>query len=300
MTLLTVPRRTYRRTAGVFFLAAALVALVGCGAADPTVRPLPTSPFSPYVALGDSYTAVSGIDAEVGDACLRSTTAYPNLVAEELGIADVTMAACGGATTANLSTTQYPLNRGRNEPQLDALDESTKLVTVGIGLNDEAYSTLTLVSCFLIKGKQQSTCAPYLARPDSELDDLVALIGRNVATAIDKIQAAAPNARVIFVGYPRLLAPQSDCDSQVPLAPKALERVRTSGKDVNETLKQVAREAGIDFVDMYAASAGHDVCSDDPWVSGQRAANGQAFPFHPFQGYHVAVAEKIAALLASP
>lgn len=274
--------------------------LSGCGKSDPpATRPTPTSAFSPYVALGDSYTAVSGTDASIGDACLRSPHAYPNLLAEDLGIGEVTNVACGGATTAALASTQYPLGKGRNDPQLDALSDQTKLVTVGIGLNDDAYSTLTLVSCFPVNGKEQSSCAPYLARPQSDLDNMVAQIGTNVAAGLKAIKKAAPNARIVFVGYPRLLADHSDCNSQVPLPKKALERVRTSGLDVNTTLKRVAKQAGVDFLDMYAASVGHDVCSKKPWVNGQRTLNGEAFAFHPFPAYHQAVAENLATLLTA-
>jgi len=282
------------------FIGLVLLAATGCADnGDAAGEPTPASPYSPYVAIGDSYTAVSGVDTSIGDPCLRSESAYPGLLASELKIADFVSVACGGATTANLTSTQYPLGKGRNEPQLDALSEQTKLVTVGIGLNDNAYSTLTLVSCFPVNGKEQSSCAPYLAQPQSYLDDLVATIGRNVADGLKAIKAAAPNARVIFIGYPRLLATNKDCDAQVPLPPKALERVRTSGVDVNTTLRRVAERAGVDFLDMYTASAGHDVCSKQPWVNGQLSADGQAFPFHPFPAYHEAVAAELVALLSS-
>lgn len=288
-------RRRHLALVGVVGIALGLSA---CGKSEgPTHRETPASAFSPYVALGDSYTAVSGTDASIGDACLRSENAYPMLLAADLGITDATSVACGGATTANLASTQYPLGKGRNDPQLGALSDATRLVTAGIGLNDNGYSTLTLVSCFPVNGKEQSSCAPYLARPQSDLDDMVAQIGVNVAAGLKSIKKAAPNARIVFVGYPRLLADKKDCDSQVPLPAKALERVRKSGLDVNTTLKRVAKQADVDFLDMYAASVGHDVCSKDPWVNGQRTLSGQAFPFHPFPAYHVAVAERLAALL---
>ena len=294
----TSTRRRSRRAAAAATLGIVLLGLTACGGSDDPVRPTPGgSPFSPYVALGDSYTAVSGTDTEVGDACLRSADAYPNLLAAKLGIEDVKNVSCGGATTGNLTSTQYPLGKGRNDPQLDALSDDTKLVTLGIGTNDEGYATLTLVSCFLINGREQSSCAPYLARPQSDLDELVATIGRNVADALDKIKEAAPNARVVLVGYPRMLPNDSSCKDEVPLPKAALERVRTSGKDVNTTLTEVAAKAGVDFLDMYAASTGHDVCSKDPWVNGQRTLVGEAYPFHPFPAYHVAVADKLAELL---
>ena len=82
------------------------------------------------------------------------------------------------------------------------------------------------------------------------------------------------------------------------LAKKAVDRVRDSGANVNSTLKRVAAKAGVEFVDMFAASEGHDVCSSDPWVNGFRTVAGEAYYFHPFPAYHEAVAAKLAALLA--
>lgn len=287
-------RRRYLAVATILGIA---LGLAGCASSAQPSHRSATSPFSPYVALGDSYTAVSGTDASIDDPCLRSDNAYPNLLASDMGITDFTSVACGGATTTNLTSTQYPLGKGRNDPQLKAIGAGTKLVTIGIGLNDEAYSTLTLISCFPVNGKEQSSCAPYLARPQSDLDAMVAQIGTNVAGALSAIKKAAPGARVVFIGYPRLLPDHSDCNAQVPLPKKALERVRNSGVAVNDTLKRVAKKAGVDFLDMYAASVGHDVCSAEPWVNGQRTLTGEAFPFHPFPAYHVAVAEKLAALL---
>lgn len=289
-----------RHVVAVAVLAVTLLGLAGCSSDpddQPTSTPTPPSPFSPYVALGDSYTAVSGTDAQFGDACLRSENAYPNLLAAKLGIADVRNVACGGARSENLRGTQYPSGKDRQDPQLDALSDQTKLVTIGIGLNDEDYSISTLVPCFLLNGREQKACAPFLALPQSDLDEVVATIGDNVTRDLDDIKKAAPNARIVFVGYPRLLPDGKACPSQIPLAAKAVDRVRASGKDVNATLKRVVEAAGVDFVDMYAASKGHDVCSKTPWINGQRTVVGEAFLFHPFPAYHEAVAEKLAALL---
>lgn len=281
-------------------LAVTLLGLAGCSSDpddQPTSTPTPPSPFSPYVALGDSYTAVSGTDAQFGDACLRSENAYPNLLAAKLGIADVRNVACGGARSENLRGTQYPSGKDRQDPQLDALSDQTKLVTVGIGLNDEDYLVRTLAPCYLLGGREQKACAPFLASPQFELDELVATIGDNVARDLEDIKEAAPNARIVFVGYPRLLPDGKACPSQVPLAARAVDRVRASGADVSRELKSVAKKADVDYLDMYAASEGHDVCSKQPWVNGQRTRVGEAFYFHPFPAYHEAVAEKLAALL---
>src|SRR5690606_34275109 len=60
-----------------------------------------------YVALGDSYASGLGTREYIddGSGCSRSDHAYPSLLADEIG-ADLTFAACSGATTADLVSSQ--------------------------------------------------------------------------------------------------------------------------------------------------------------------------------------------------
>ena len=49
---------------------------------------------------------------------------------------------------------------------------------------------------------------------------------------------------------------------------------------------------------MAAASEGHDICSDDPWINGRRKdRRTKAAPYHPMPAEQAAVAELILALL---
>ena len=36
------------------------------------------------------------------------------------------------------------------------------------------------------------------------------------------------------------------------------------------------------YVDLYALSRGHEVCSDEPWVNGRETDQARALAFHPF------------------
>jgi len=50
------------------------------------------------------------------------------------------------------------------------------------------------------------------------------------------------------------------------------------------------------YVDLWRVSAGHDICSADPWING---LSGQgAAPFHPFAVEQAAVAQQVAAALS--
>ena len=49
---------------------------------------------------------------------------------------------------------------------------------------------------------------------------------------------------------------------------------------------------------MHAASAGHDVCSDEPWVNGQTTVEGEALAYHPFAEGMEAVADEVVGALS--
>ena len=49
---------------------------------------------------------------------------------------------------------------------------------------------------------------------------------------------------------------------------------------------------------MRAASEGHEICSDDPWVNGRQTDQGRALAYHPFAEGQEAVADVVLELLA--
>ena len=93
------------------------------------------------------------------------------------------------------------------------------------------------------------------------------------------------------------LADDRGCPTALPLPDAAADRLRTVLRLVNSDLAEVARKQKVDFIDMYAASPGHELCSNDPWMAGERNVPGKALQFHPYTSYHRAVADKILALL---
>ncbi|MFL6106920.1 MAG: SGNH/GDSL hydrolase family protein [Marmoricola sp.] len=286
-------------------VALALVAVLAGTAAGCGKKELPPPPEegNQYVGLGDSFTAVAGY-GPFDNACQRSDHDYPALVAKKLKIASFADASCGGAQTVNLTQSQVITGKGVNQAQLDAVSSSTTLVTVGMGLNDGPATTngtrisyLLLFTCLPEKdGKAPKTCKSYLEQPDSGFDTVIQSLSDDIETGLGQIRDQAPNARIIVVGYPRV-APDTGTCKQLPYPPVALNRIRTVVRDADEALAKVARKAGAEYVDMWAASAGHDACSDEPWVNGAKAIKGKALQFHPYTAYHQAVAAKIVALL---
>ena len=124
---------------------------------------------------------------------------------------------------------------------------------------------------------------------------VIEALGGKVEKSLDQVRQQAPDARIVFVGYPRVLPETGPC-AKVDLPPVAFARLRTTMRLVNETLKSVAAKANVEYIDMYTASAGHDACSADPWVNGSKPTKA-ASAYHPFEAYHQAVAAKIVALL---
>ena len=123
-------------------LAGLLAVLAGLFVAAPASQA--TEPVR-YVALGDSYSAASGVlppDPAAPFNCIRSTANYPHLIAAAIG-AELTDVTCGGADTSDYFTPQYD----NVPPQLDAVTADTDLITMTIGGNDSGVFIDSIVQC---------------------------------------------------------------------------------------------------------------------------------------------------------
>jgi lysophospholipase L1-like esterase len=295
-------------------LAATVLLVAGCSgapAADTPPAPTPSAPSlataertgEKYVALGDSFTSGPLVPTtDLAGGCFRSDHNYPSLLAKRLDIEDFVDVSCAGARTRDLSRRQVTLQqRGHVPPQLDALDADTTLVTVGIGGNDfDLYSHLT-TTCRSLRQSDPggSPCRATMTSGGRDLLGVTARIGRRVERALEQVARRAPHARVVLVGYPRVAPSRGECPDRLPYATgdvpfgdEVLHRLTTA-------MHRAADRAGAEFLDMYAASRGHDVCSDTPYVNGVVTDQQRAAAFHPFRRGMNAVARDLATLLAS-
>ncbi|MGH3867344.1 MAG: SGNH/GDSL hydrolase family protein [Pseudonocardiaceae bacterium] len=223
-----------------------------------------------YAALGDSYS--SGVGAppyDLDPACQRSSRGYPPLWAATHNPASFEFAACSGAKTADVLATQ-----------ISVLQPSTDLVTITIGGNDAGFAPV-LATCTVAKSDRTCAAAVDIAE-GFERSVLPDRLDRTYAA----IRRAAPHARVIVLGYPRLFDLAPSCTD--PLAPNLTRRTKINhGGDVlNNVIQQaVSRQSGFSFVDVRGQFTGHGVCSADPWINGPSVPT-LVGPYHPNQtGY---------------
>lgn len=270
-----------------------LLSLAACGGDDPAPSPTPevtgtpTEPTASYVALGDSYTAAPLItDAPAVDGCARSTANYPQLVAAALDRA-LTDVSCAGATTENLRTPQAT-STGEVPAQLDALTADTALVTLGIGGNDGGVFS-RLIGC-AATGVADTSCGAAL---EADID----AVGDHLTQAIDAVRDRAPGAQVVVVGYPQIIARNASCPDRLPVRPGDVAQLAALNERLHTVQEAAAAAADTPYADLYDASAGHDVCSDDPWVNGQQTTPGVGLALHPLAAGQQAAAKLVVDLV---
>ncbi|MEE1939371.1 SGNH/GDSL hydrolase family protein [Streptomyces sp. TRM 70361] len=250
-----MPMRVLRRALTMAVTAASAVALSLTGSAAHADEPLR------YVALGDSYSAGSGVlplDPSAPLLCLRSTANYPNVIADRTG-AELTDVTCGGAQTKDFAAAQYP----GVAPQLDALDAGTDLVTLTIGGNDNNTFIGAILACgsagALTLGYGSPCKNLYGDTFDEKIDDSTYPA---LKAALEAVRAKAPNARVAVLGYPWIMPATADrsCFAKMPIASGDVPYLRALQAHLNAVIKRAAQEAGATYVDFAKVSEGHDAC----------------------------------------
>jgi lysophospholipase L1-like esterase len=288
---------------------AATALLVSCSSADvdpdamrsevEDVTDATPPAFSRYVALGDSFTAAPLVPTtDLADGCFRSDSNYPALVADRLDVDRLVDVSCSGARTADLTQRQRTVQDASVPPQLDVVGPRTDLVTLGIGGNDfDLFHTL-VATCSELRASAPdgSPCADALEDRGVDLVATTDRISRRVSAALREVRERAPSAKVVLVGYLRL-APSSGGCRELGFARGDLAFGERVSRALNAALARAARRTGVEFVDMYAASEGHDICSEDAWVNGRTTMQDEALAFHPFAEGMEAVADELVDVL---
>ena len=231
----------------------ATISLVGAAPGSQAATPLK------YVALGDSYSAASGVlppDPEAAPQCLRSTNNYPHVIAAKTkaALTDVT---CGAADTSDYFTSQYQ----GVPPQLDALTKSTQLVTMTIGGNDQGVFINTILECGtagLTTAGQGSPCKDQYGSSFS--DTIRQKTYPALVKALKAVHAKAPKARVAIIGYPWITPKTVGCFDKLPIAKGDVPYVRGIQTTLNDAVRRAAAATSSTYVNLNTVSEGHDAC----------------------------------------
>nr|WP_254056639.1 GDSL-type esterase/lipase family protein [Clavibacter michiganensis] len=187
---------------------------------------------------------------------------------------------------------------------MDALADGADVVLVRLGGNDLGFPAL--VGGCLARDPAgpvaagPTTCVDALA-PAGGTDAVRARIDGEVATrlaeAFARILAAAPEARIVALGYltvlgdPDALPPEgclratatSAVNGQVLLADRDAAWLAGIQRELDGAIARAAADAGARFVDQETPTAAHGACAGDagdPYVAGLGGSAGDV-PLHP-------------------
>jgi lysophospholipase L1-like esterase len=227
--------------------AVSLAALALIGAAVPARAAGAAAGGVRYVALGDSYSSGLGAGYMISSsgACARSTKAYSRLWDLAHHPAAYQSVACAGATTSTVIATQLP-----------ALSAATTLVSITVGGNDAGFSA-TIKTCVLHPGGQ---CAAAIKAAEAKI---AAQLPGKLNNVLRDIAGAAPNARVVVLGYPDLYDASRIC---LGLSTADRASLNQAATQLDAAIKAAAGRAGDTFADPRAAFAGHRICDSSPWL----------------------------------
>jgi lysophospholipase L1-like esterase len=234
------------RISRVIFGIAVLASPVGFIAASPAAN---AASAVHYVALGDSYSSGVGAGDYISSSgsCDRSTNAYPEQWADANSPASFVSAACSGATTANVLSSQ-----------VSALSTTTTLVSITIGGNDAGFSTV-METCVLAP---TSVCLSAVAASEAYVaSELPARLDATLKT----IRTDAPDAKIVVLGYPDLydLSESSSC---IGLSTADRTALNQGAGDLDSALAAAAALAGDPYADVNSKFAGHEICDSGSWL----------------------------------
>jgi lysophospholipase L1-like esterase len=253
----------------------------------------------PMVALGDSYTAGAMLPSDLAArplGCLRSTRAYPVLVAAALG-ASLTDAACASAGVADMTAAQRT-GIGTNPPQLNALASDDSLVVLTLSGDDIGFTNV-LDKCMELSFTDPwgSPCrAHYASGGTDQLAALVKAEAPRMTAVLADIAARAPLARIVVVGYPDLFPLTGGCWPAVPITDGDVAYLRGIELQLNAMLAADAKKARAAFVNTYTPTIGHDFCQPERIRDVEGLLPGSwALPFHSNARGQAAIAAAVLA-----
>jgi lysophospholipase L1-like esterase len=221
-----------------------------------------------YVALGDSYSSGTGTRTYYDSNCQKSVYAYPYLLRNAHPDWAFVHAACSGATTSSLLSSQ-----------IGSITSDTNWVSYTIGGNDAGFSSV-ITEC--AQPSWSSNC-------DGAINNAQAFIQNTLPGRLDQVNNAiksrAATARVVVLDYPRLFN-GTDCNAFTWFSASEMTRLNQTGDLLRSVISATASRAGANFLfrDVIPPFIGHAVCdrgsaSSTEWINGLSNPVGESY--HP-------------------
>jgi hypothetical protein len=281
-----------------------------------------------YIGLGDSYTSgegafdyLEGTDT-ADNKCHLSLRSYPLLLTHDLfSAAGGHSVACSGAVIRDVGSTSAGYRgqvRGvpdftqlqESQPDLLAAIETNFLpgyiaqhrfvkqyqpaaITVSVGGDDIGFGDILerCVEPHLSLHPSDETC--FNTYEDRlEILQMVDRTASKWAALYEQLRAESPQTRIYAVGYPEIADDAGSCALNVHLSKSELEFSDELIAYLDNALAQAATKAGITYVDIGQALAGHRLCeapSYDVAINGLTAGtDGGPFGLKVFgkESYH--------------
>ncbi|MFI6869258.1 SGNH/GDSL hydrolase family protein [Nocardia sp. NPDC050406] len=260
------------------------------------------------VVLGDSFSANAWVLEAQTVECWHGDTSWPTQLSRLMGVADTPDyldMSCPGASidTPPSYTAAW---EAKQADKAGAFGPRTKVVALQFGMNDRWGANDTtmwyaLQQCVLNLIQGCGSDAAEQGRITDYRGVTGAAYAERLRNVVEYVKYYAPNARIVLVGYPELFRSGQDsvCFNAFGVVRFVQPRGQAAIEFVNR-LDQAQREAaqllGVDFFDSRAATAGHGLCSEQPWINDfQDPRDPDAIPFHPSARGDEVVAQGIYA-----
>jgi lysophospholipase L1-like esterase len=258
-----------------------VVAMDGGAEAKPSVPVEVRAPgfagYTAYYALGDSYSAGTGVGQPYDDQpCARSGRMWANLIPRDL-VPVPQFIACSGATTENVRLSgdggiaQIPDIGGT---QLDRVRVGLRttpgpaLITFTIGGNDADF----------VPQFRRCVTGDCTKDADTETALIRGQVRRNLDATFAQVRQVAPGADVLVAGYPKLFTEAAvpiDAVFATTLTQAERKLANVWATQVDEEVAASARAAGLHPVttEVLKAFEDHGAGSASPWINTVQAVD---------------------------
>lgn len=251
-----------------------------------------------YLGMGDSFASGEGAHQyregtdTAANRCHTSAVSYPYLIKQDLGLVEAESVACSSAKMKDLidpSESYTPQASGQENPSHTAtilagfqpgyrpqdlfIDYALpEVITVSVSGNDIGFAD-KLKRCL-----GPGTCF-------SSYEDRLEIL-REINTKFDALvglyrelqEAGRPRMKIYALGYPEMAKDNGDCALNVHLNTEEITFANLVVAQLNGMIAAAARKAGVRYVDVSQALAGHRLCEtvySNTAVNGLTAGNDQ-------------------------